>query len=541
MISCSATDKIRKAFLDVFFEYMSTTNKEKRLLILDGRIPGNLSQLEKAMLYYLASAKYYRRSSNLKEAHAIYKKILQLLIQYVNGHPKQKSDMREHLDNVSTQIVWRIIQCIYSAYEHIHVVEIQKLKWNSSKEMYQLLSLNQLSLFPEIEETLYAYYELELSCHSINGSAQNPGEKISISDLYHLQAISPYRINSSIYNRLLSLRFKSLLNRRILKSILAGYGFSSVYDPLHPILFYSGLKQTISSLDSSSELTPLKQLLLSLTGTLRQNGSAEQQYSGIFLQATEQLIIDSIFCLQKFIETVYPHNRTTLFTSSFTAHVYTQLFEWTQLFVFLFLLYAYMDDDYDKKNSKKKQEIRNRLASHCLKRYEASCSLTADQQKATEYLLHQVFSFGNQKIEMPQPDLTKGIAPLIGAEKLRFSEMKSQFQKRAGKFYDRLYNEVGKINVQMTDCNYLAEMAIKKYQQAFSVHKEGKPYKNIIDDMYYLNDDLDNDPFRFFLALERYQINTDEIKTKMNNLKNIYSNSSLYEIANYIKHPSWKT
>ena len=540
MVSCSVeTDQIQKNFLAAFFEYISSTDEKNRKSILNTGIePLCLSHLEKALLYYLGSAKYYRRSSNLKEAHVIYKKILLLFIQYVISNPDQKQNIGTYLDNISVQIVKRIIQCIYSAYEHVHVVEIQKLKWTCSKEMYELLDLNQLSLFPEIEETLYAFYELELLCDHIRilpekELAQIRNQNISIHDLYGMQAISPYRLNSSIYNRLLSLRFKALLNREIFESIIDKYEFNMAYDPRHPILFYSRLRQTMSSLETSSEETPLKQFLVLFTE--KASGKRpERGYTDVFLSVVEHLIIDSIFCLQKFVEIIYPHNRTTLFTSSFTANIYQQLFEWTQLFEFLFLLYAYMDDHYNKTNAEKKQDIRERLAGYCSERYKAKHNRSFNNEDATEKFLQYVFLFDSENTTTTQPDLSNVADLFRNAEPIRFTHFKDLFQKRARKFYDEQYTTVGKINAQMTSSNYFAEMAIKKYQQAFSTHKEGKPYKNIIDDMFYLNDDLDNDVFKFFLALERYQINIDEVKTKMDKLKNVYSNSTLFELSRYV-------
>lgn len=546
LVSCSmAKDHIRKEFLHAFFTYMSDENKGNRYNALKSKIEGlHLFNLEKSMLYYLASAKYYKRSSNLKEAHIFYKKILLLLIQYIASNPDQVPNVKDHLDSIRDEITRRIIQCIYSAYEHIHTVEIQKLKWINTKQMYELLDLNQLSLFPELEETLYASYELELLCDHIeilpgekNGYDQTRDGEISIKKLYNLQALSPYRLNSSIYNRLISLRFKALLNRKIFEKMIEGYVFNSdVYDPRHPILFYAKLHQTLEKLGNPNEETALKQLFLINPKEQEAHKSpllASKALQKSFLSAVEHLIADSIFCLQKFVEVVYPHNKTTLFTHSFTADIYRQLFEWTQLFDFLFMLYAYMDDQYDNKKIKEKEsKIRKKLAGHCLQRYAAQQKLSPESRSINEKFLVYLFSF---KEEISSPDLVRtNMIEDLNTDGIRFAGFKNLFQKRAKHLFDHLYFTIGKNNTHMTDCNYLAEMAIKKYQQAFSTHREGKPYKNMIDEMYYLNDDLDNDTFKFLLALERYQINADKIKSRMNNLKNVYSNSTLFEIDKYI-------
>jgi len=66
------------------------------------------------------------------------------------------------------------------------------------------------------------------------------------------------------------------------------------------------------------------------------------------------------------------------------------------------------------------------------------------------------------------------------------------------------------------------------------MHKEGKSYKEAIEDMYFLNDDLDNESFKFFIALERYRINTSDVYNNMKKLKEKFSDAELFNIKNYI-------
>jgi hypothetical protein len=66
------------------------------------------------------------------------------------------------------------------------------------------------------------------------------------------------------------------------------------------------------------------------------------------------------------------------------------------------------------------------------------------------------------------------------------------------------------------------------------VHSEGKAYKNMIEDMYLVDDDLDNDSLKFYLALERYRINTGIVDDNYEKLKNINKDSSLYKIDRYV-------
>ena len=493
LVSCSNNeDNIDDKFLIAFFDYIKSNNKDDIHYKNLASQCTNLSPLEKALLYYLASAKYYKRSSCLKEAHIIYKKMLLLFVEYVrNGNAKRCGDtIKKHLNNIREQIVKRIIQCIYTAYEHIHVIEIQKIKWINTQEMYEMLNLNQLSLFPELEETLYAYYELEIYCDDL---------KPDIKDLYELQALSPYRINSSIYNRLLSLRFKALLNRKIFEKIM--YKIKDwAYKPCHPTHFYEKLFDILS-----------KNQGLNANDNFLYNYLKEKSETKRILNVIEHLILDSIFCLQKFLEVVYPHNKTNLFTNGEIADIYKQLFEWSQLFDFLFLFYASQDNTYPENNKKnnKANDIKNKLLKFYENRIDANKNSLDLENK----------NFGNYKNSLNKYLNDKEIIKYEGKTK---------------KLFEQLYLLIDKNNTHLIDCNYLAEMAIKKYQQAFSMHKEGKSYKSVMEDMYYLNDDLDNDTFKSSLALERYRINTGNLKNELKQLKEVYGNSQLFDIEKYI-------
>lgn len=537
-------DPIRTEFLGPFFEYVKSSkiDKNRKFQVFNNLLKKieNISHLEKAILYYFASAKYHKRSSNLKEAHIMYKKILLLFIQYVTIYPEGAKKIKDYIDDIKKHIVKRIVQCIYSAYDHIHAAEIQKLKWINTYEMYEVIDLNQLSLFPEIEETLYAYYELKIKCNKyvLNEKNVTQLEKTSIEKLYDLQCISKFRLNNSIYNRLISLRFKALLNRELLERLLTwktasgqreGYFFKDcVYEPQHPIEFYKSLKISLFQNIGSENF-----LITYFTPDDKTNLVCT------FLDTLEHLVIDSIFCLQKFIEVVYQHNQTTLFTNSYVAEIYKQLFEWTQLFDFLFMLYAYMDNGYPLERNKpeditkKKNKIKNKLAGHVWQRYEYKSEYYSDvlRQNSKDYL-KSAFSF--EATEMMEFDLNNMHASLKHVQLCSFKNHDDLFKNRTKKLYFDLCNSVDQSNMHVVDCNYLAEVGIKKYQNAFAMHKEGKPYKRMVEDMYYLNDDLDNDTFKFQLALERLQINSGYVLKNMKNLKSVYGNSRLFEIDKYL-------
>lgn len=615
-------DKISDKFLELFFNFISKkyspgSSKERYNLFNREVQHLPLSHLEKAILYYLASAKYHKRASNLKEAHIMYKKILMLFLEYAKNVPNEKPTILKYIENIEKQIVKRIIQYIFSAYQHIHVVEVQKLKWVNTQQMYQLLELNQLSIFPEIEETLYVYYELNILCGKIIKMKSDNSDEISYEQLYKLQSLSPFRLNSSIYNRLISLRFKALLNMRIFEDIVKGYVFNNqVYKSDHPIQFYKSINDSLEDIIKDDRNSTFLNSFMYEICMPQQNDNKKGQQTAFF-QSIEHLIIDSILCLQKFIEVVYPLNKSTLFTGSYIGDIYQQLFEWSLLFDFLFMLHAYNDDTYDSKDLYEKKYLINMSLSKSFERWtdsegdsEASNEfkviinktlereveneiikmivkfskqnknksikkdnlsaaiekIKSDSEKIIQY---KFIAFQNDEFAIPQrtesyvvdfkidigeridriiPYLNnrkfsvpeKEIDAFISNEKYRKIDSilhnfsgKIYFQKKCQPLFAKLITVIDKSNTHLINPKYLAEMAIKNYQNAYAMNKEGKPYKNMIDDMYYLNDDLDNDTYKFHLALERYRINSGIISQNISHLKSVYSNSKMFFVGNY--------
>lgn len=81
--------------------------------------------------------------------------------------------------------------------------------------------------------------------------------------------------------------------------------------------------------------------------------------------------------------------------------------------------------------------------------------------------------------------------------------------------------------------NYHYELAIKYYYHALEAHKSGKPYKNLTENMSYLEDDYNDNLFHFSAASERFRINTGVIRSKIDELKVKVKRSKLYDYNNY--------
>ena len=81
-------------------------------------------------------------------------------------------------------------------------------------------------------------------------------------------------------------------------------------------------------------------------------------------------------------------------------------------------------------------------------------------------------------------------------------------------------------------------MAIKYYRIARDINSEGSAYKDLIGNMYVLNDDLHNDTCRFNLADERYFLNSGVIYTKRRQLEKMYEKTNTNRMKSYEKAPN---
>ena len=77
------------------------------------------------------------------------------------------------------------------------------------------------------------------------------------------------------------------------------------------------------------------------------------------------------------------------------------------------------------------------------------------------------------------------------------------------------------------------QRALSHYYKCLEMHKEGKAYHNMIDNIYYLKDDFNDRSDHFNIAEERHLIVNGKIDDKINKIKDIYKESKLYDIDNY--------
>jgi len=79
------------------------------------------------------------------------------------------------------------------------------------------------------------------------------------------------------------------------------------------------------------------------------------------------------------------------------------------------------------------------------------------------------------------------------------------------------------------------QRALSHFYKCLEMHKEGRAYHNMINTMCYVKDDYNDRSDHFNIAEERHLIVNGKINKKINAIKEIYKNSTLYDVNNYYK------
>ena len=250
--------------------------------------------------------------------------------------------------------------------------------------MYEGISLNQLSLFPDVEEVMLNYFEMIKLCIALSPKdyskinqemvivrefiLNNKTSRYSIHTpkwssieernyefnskltiLYNNISMGELRNESTVYGRMLSLRFKTLVNEHILALAFPDFDFKIQQQddgPNYP--FHDYFVSFEISKDRRVE-NRWKDYFINIK-VFDPDIYLGIDFSRLFL--LEFLIKDSIFCLTEILESVTPYTTTTLFTDAFMAEIYYRLYMWSNLFEELFLFYKSIDSlSYRKKTS----------------------------------------------------------------------------------------------------------------------------------------------------------------------------------------------
>ena len=231
--------------------------------------------------------------------------------------------------------------------------------------------------------------------------------------------------------------------------------------------------------------------------------SSEHSDNKLRKDLIEFLIMDSLFCLSKMITLISTQTNSTLYTNSFIAQLYYNMYLWNTIKQGLYQVYRAVEtetsDYHEYHESLKLQAMR--------------CN---NENKLTEDALDILFT-SYQKI----------VSYLQGLDGIS--------TKPAQKFIDKLRKSIGDDIFNLLDNTYLIESALTFYRKSKEMNHGGNAYKQMISYMNLLDDDLNNDTSQFYLAIERFKLNNGLIEKRVNKLKTIVHKSSIYKPDNYIQ------
>ena len=522
LFSCSHTDdEITEPFLDYFTELIKRDKGKTECT------SKTLSFLEKVILYYWAAASYFKYSGYMKEAFLCYKKILHILVAYLEINPKSKFNSI-HIEAIKVHLLGRAIENLFTQYENTNMIEIQKIKWMFTKEMYETIPLNELSLFPDLEEIVLLYCELEL----LNG------ETGTTATLYQSMLLSSYRIESTIAERIASLRFKAKVNMKILYKLL-GCEESIIYKQTFPEDFYLCYKNYIDdNIDIEKQLgDDYVKFFPNIVNDIKTK-----------VDLIEFLIIDTMFALSKIIETISPTIKTTLFSESYMGSIYVQLFECNQIYEFIYIMYKWCDlTDHDKLEEFLNNNNKNSSEEVLILNEEKELY---DESKRNELKLNELkklytklfrFSESRAKTAGAQPNnkiiIERDILNSFICIKTKIKKIISNEPgKYSNKFFDELRKYINIADIHNNITSYHLDMALRKYKRAIEMHHEGGAYQELIANMYFLEDNLSNNTYQFDFAIERYYNNCGLLNRKLKDLKKIRNASSLFDVKSYVEN-----
>lgn len=489
---------------------------------LDKKYGKQISKLEECILYYWEASKCFYIANDLMKASASLKKILRIFQNYlktsgcieINKREERTELLFYNIDKIKEAFVKPCLIYLYSHYNNINFAEIQKLKWIFSVQTYENIPLNRLSLFPDIEQILLLYYDLlrrSIAVYNLLNVDNSIYDRQSLlSKIYRNTTLSTLRQDSTIYERVMALRFKVLMNRDLLFRL--GLTKDLYYHNNHVLGYVNFFLNYVSSDKDLSVLLGQYKYCFRFALLIKENNDStendEDKRKKCILKCKlnflEFLIKDSLFCLTRILEIITPHTSSTLFYNSFYGEIYQMVYEWYMLFDHLFMTYKYIESDVNKYN----RIIIDQLIDAFEKKWEKK--LNGETSKKVTF--------------------KEEYKDIIKDEKI------SNFER----FYNETTHEIGKAQANYTFAKYSLAMAKESYERALQMHHEGKAYKDMISQMYYLDDDLKNDTIQFSTAIERYKINNGYIQAQWNNIQNIMRIAPMHEIENYAKEEMTK-
>jgi hypothetical protein len=464
-----------------FIKNSESYNNEGFTKILDAE---RYTKMKLAIIMDSLSIKYYKKANDYKRSAFQITKILQMVSDYVLVFKKCNYEkLKEYINILSS----KAIQSLYVAYDGTTLLEINKRRKDFSKTQIEIIPLQTILVDSEIKRIAVIVKSLELTL--LKKSYNEITEfRTNLKNYYNLHISSPYGINYSVSARIFRLRLKSTLNWETYKCILSENEY----------------------IENESEDTNRYSQILGFYVAILKNGKNDSideiftdYYSGFdskstknvpefYMMVLEKLISETIFCFKEIIRLSKTVGETFLFNHSLMGDIYYYLADWTMLL-----------DAYLKIILLSEQTVKNKK----IPKYENA------KWKAALKVIYE-------NDELKQREFLSDLHQL-----LKHSSIETYMENYLGKEWRE--NMSGYLD---------NHNALSHYYKCQETHEEGKAYFDMIDDMYYLKEDFSDRSNHFYIARERYFINSGKLRDRIGTLKKQYDQSKLHKIDSYFQN-----
>lgn len=479
-----------------------------------------MTRLDKCLVYYLDAYRYYLIVSQYDDAINCLSKIMTVLVYYISILNYSKSD-KNTWDNESDTVL-KIVGNSYSdkeslvsilfnlilrhtgfQYDNSGLMEIHELKWLLSKDDFEMIDLSKLSRYPNIRSTVLRLLEINIQGRRYLESKKKDSE-------YNKFIINTYRLVSpsrrymtTTYEEILGYYVKTIYNGTIIKDMLGCNQLldrknTNLYDNKFPLNVYCGLYEYLTQNTNNGHFHLINKIF-EISNDIKNK-----------LELLEYVIHDTLVCLTTMIKVFTPHNHFTSYSKSFIAITYNHLWEWSRYFELLHTIYDYKLY-LTKGDTETVDTIINRLVN---------TMKLKDNNEVVNV---------REKLSLTMNKLCNLIESDSGVE--------HKYGDLCSNLYSRLKHDLDDVAINLIFSNYSAESALNYYYMAEETSTEGDAYKNMIDNLFFLNDDLNNDTCQFNLACERFLLNCDVIKKQKQKLHELYKDSNIYLSNSYIDGP----
>lgn len=437
------------------------------------------SNFSKAIFFYWTAAVLYNVSCERGAATKCHKNIIYSLLLYVRTCLKNQ----ERIDGYKVlflmeTVIQHFFISLHRQKEHIHLAELNHIQWTESLEMYETTDKEMLSNTPDMEEIIFLYQttklELWRSSHTNweeEGLSHLNGRlKIGMSLAKFYQ--SPLMTGHHLYQTMFSSTQLLKLKTRFNHSLL--YMMLRQTDKTNWKLNELTLKELHEYIQNGNPETQEDIRMLTEMYEIKRTETKEAKEKRMDL--LEILICDSMYCLSQIQNQIVPIQSSNLFNNSFKADVFYLQYVTGTLYQKLYCYYAY--------------------------------GMTRNQTEIKRYL----------NLSPTDENLMENIEP---------------DEKRRRNLYHRASSLLRKGTPSYTNSAYLAERCIHYYTKARQTHSQGKTYQETIRNLYFLDDDLNNDCLPFYMAVERLELALKHIQERENYLKQLFQKNGLYQASNY--------